>query len=870
MTAITILETLLEISIYSAVLFSIVMLLRLVLKKHASPALLYLAWFILIARLLMPVTPDSGFSFFVIPSGETAQAQSVDLSELIDDSNNALDPSGQSAMAERPETDIVQTGQPMEANNAYNTSNAANGSSAARTQLLELDWREALVAVWISGAVLTLLFAVITTIRLKRRIKKGGTQVPEKWKQAADRIKAEMGLAGKVSIVMMKGFVSPALNVSFKPVIIMPFEILSQDEEQVEFTLRHELMHLRRRDHIVCLLLMALRIVYWFNPVVWLAAKYMKMDMETACDSMVVKNMGAAEKKQYAGTILRMYTKKQVQYVLGMALGNTKKTAERRLRGVFMRRKSSRKARLVSAALAAVMLVACFTTACQPTPEEPPVIHRSDDIPKEAILETATPPPEVKNATQPAAYSVKEHWKETVKENDFLSIEVDADILMPEAEAYPVERLERVVLTQERVNELIAYFTEPGTKFYTGEYVKLKSEYEEELIDLKQNLQEVLNGGDGETPESIRSYIKEVESKLAQAPETHTYTYVEPVFTYETDYETGEPRKEYGENTISVSIELPDGNRCGSISASRYEKGKNTSTSFSYHGFSGGWNKESYFTWYDEELRREMENRPPGADKDGGLWDKDMARQREFVDAGLENMQKNNMDLRAAADKAIELLEELGIEDMQLKSYEKAMFSREHGQEEDYTIPGCYVEFVRECGGIPSLSQSGGSFPREQDYSELYCAPFGLEGVNLLISEEGVERFSWRRMAQVVERVAENTTLMPIDEMKQSILDYLYFINAAWPDRKPQEAKRIEIGEIRLVTTYINAKDDPERVLIVPAWHIMAQEEYLFDQTDTWTQGNNEEFMINALDGSGILMPGILEHMQNIMQNMQR
>ena len=504
-------------------------------------------------------------------------------------------------------------------------------------------------------------------------------------------------------------------------------------------------------------------------------------------------------------------------------------------------------------------------TACQPTPEEPPVIHRSEDIPKEAILETATASPEVKNFTHPAAYSINEHWAETVEESDFLTIEVDADILMPETETYPAERLERVALTQERANELIAYFTEPGTKFYTGEYVKLKSEYEEDLVNLKQSLQNVLNGGDGEDPESIRSYIEEVERKLEEAPESHTYTYVEPVFTYRLDYETGEPREEYGENTISVSIELPDGSRCGSINASRYEKGKNTSTGFSYSGFDGGWNKESYFIWYDEELRREMENRPPGADKDGGLWDKDMARQREYVDAGLKSMQENNMDLHAAADRAIELLEELGIEGMQLKSYEKAMFSRERDQEEDHTIPGCYVEFVRECGGIPSLSQSGGSFSQEQDYSELYCAPFGLESVEMIISEEGVERFSWRSMAQVVERVAENTALMPLDEIKQDILNHVYFMNGAWLDGERGE-KRIKIEEVRLVTTYINAKDDPERVLIVPAWHITAQEEYLSNQTEGWTswiQGNQEDFMINALDGSGILMPGILEMMKD-------
>ncbi len=257
-----------------------------------------------------------------------------------------------------------------------------------------------------------------------------------------------------------------------------------------------------------------------------------------------------------------------------------------------------------------------------------------------------------------------------------------------------------------------------------------------------------------------------------------------------------------------------------------------------------------------------MEDPPWYAESDGGEWQKDMTSQREFVDAGLKSMQTNNMDLRAAANKAIKLLEELGIEGMQLKSYEKAMFSRERDQD-DYTIPGCYVEFVRECGGIPSLSQRGGGFSHEQDYSELYCAPFGLECVNLLVSEDGVEYFSWRDMAQVVERVAENTTLLPLDETKQRILDHIYFMNGAWLNHAQQEVKRVRIEEIRLVTTYINAKDDPERVLIVPAWHIMAQEEYLFDQKDTWTHGNEEEFMINALDGSGILMPGISEHMQN-------
>lgn len=531
--------------------------------------------------------------------------------------------------------------------------------------------------------------------------------------------------------------------------------------------------------------------------------------------------------------------------------------------GIFAAKRGAFRLRIVGIVYCVIMVFTCLATACQPTPETPPVIRRIEDVPKEAIIEPAgASPAPVRDAIAPAVYSAAEQWKETIKKNEFLSIEVDADILMPEAAAYPVERLEPVVLTQEKVDELIAYFTEPGTKFYTGRSVKLKSEYEEDIIRMKQSLQKVLNGGDGEDPEAIRSYIKEAERKMAQAPESYDYTYVEPVFTYLTDYETGKPKTEQGENAISVSIEWPDGKRNGTIGAMRYEKGKQTSSGFSFSNFNGGWNLESYFTWYDEELKWQMENPPQWAENDGGEWEKDMKRQREFVDAGLALMQTNNMDLDAAKEKAINLLKELGIHGLQLESCEKALFSRDREAEiEEYTVPACYVTFTRECGGIPAAEARGGSFSWNQDYSELYCAPFNRESVSMLISEEGVERFGWGDMARPVERVAENTVLMPLEQIKQHILNYIYFMDAAWLDGK-SGAIRINIQEMRLVTTYINAKDDPERVLIVPAWHVIAQEEYKYDQTDRWQRGNKEEYMINALDGSGILSPGMLKRLE--------
>ena len=43
--------------------------------------------------------------------------------------------------------------------------------------------------------------------------------------------------------------------------------------EELRFVVRHEAEHVRRRDIVLNLLLAALEIAHWFNPLVWLAVR---------------------------------------------------------------------------------------------------------------------------------------------------------------------------------------------------------------------------------------------------------------------------------------------------------------------------------------------------------------------------------------------------------------------------------------------------------------------------------------------------------------------------------------------------------------------------------------------------------------------
>jgi beta-lactamase regulating signal transducer with metallopeptidase domain len=109
----------------------------------------------------------------------------------------------------------------------------------------------------------------------------------------------------------------------------------------------------------------------------------------SACDSMVVGHLSLEEKRYYAHTLLSMYKKASApQMVPGMALGGTRRNAEQRIRGIYMKRKSKFNIKMIAVLLAGVIGVCCFTTACQPTPESEIVVNKNNGKLETAIHES--------------------------------------------------------------------------------------------------------------------------------------------------------------------------------------------------------------------------------------------------------------------------------------------------------------------------------------------------------------------------------------------------------------------------------------------------------------------------------------------------
>ena len=286
----TILTRLLEISIYSTALFLIVWLFRSVFSKLLSPQLKYLLWFLVVLRLCIPFTLESGLHLVTLPAQSATTAQTVL-------------PSPMPATATEPQAGALLDG----GTTAPQTRVDTTGSPATQTAKNPLNWRQWLLLAWAAGFLLVLGTSVVLMVQLRVRLRRFGCEPGERTQAQFEKIKRQMQIHGRVPLLLMPDITSPALTVEPLPNLLLPDRLIfAANAESMAFAMAHELMHYKRRDYLVCLLLLLLRAVYWFHPVAWALVHLMRLDMETACDSMVVARYDKARKLSYVNLLLAL------------------------------------------------------------------------------------------------------------------------------------------------------------------------------------------------------------------------------------------------------------------------------------------------------------------------------------------------------------------------------------------------------------------------------------------------------------------------------------------------------------------------------------------------------------------------------------
>jgi beta-lactamase regulating signal transducer with metallopeptidase domain len=191
-------------------------------------------------------------------------------------------------------------------------------------------WTTIIAVIWLCGAIVTcagLLTGLMRLARLRRRC----VPVLGRWRVAADELARDCGVRRHVALLQSD---DPSLLLTcgpLRPGIILPAGASAWAEDRMRIVLRHELAHIKRHDAAIQIVAETLRILQWFNPVVWIACRRLRLESEHACDDAVLD--AGVEPTEYADQLLevaRRLSGRDVTSVAAPAIAQ-RSTLERRI-----------------------------------------------------------------------------------------------------------------------------------------------------------------------------------------------------------------------------------------------------------------------------------------------------------------------------------------------------------------------------------------------------------------------------------------------------------------------------------------------------------------------------------------------------------
>ena len=294
---------LLNMSIAAGWLILAVLVLRLFLKK-APKWVSCLLWAIVAVRLVCPFSLESGWS--LIPSAETV-VSNVEQNDVVQDKvvhnaqngavqDNAVqngavkndvshDDGVQNAQGDlQTSVPVIHSGVTVidrTVNSVLSESFAADSAESGTGSNLWHNWTRIGAVVWLSAAGCILLYALISFLRLKRRVK------------ASIQMRDNVYVCDEIPSPFILGII--------KPHVYLPS---GMDSETEKYVIAHEYTHLRRHDHWWKPFGYILLAVYWFHPLSWIAYILFCRDIELACDEKAVRTMERKDKALYAQALL--------------------------------------------------------------------------------------------------------------------------------------------------------------------------------------------------------------------------------------------------------------------------------------------------------------------------------------------------------------------------------------------------------------------------------------------------------------------------------------------------------------------------------------------------------------------------------------
>ncbi len=356
--------------------------------------------------------------------------------------------------------------------------------------------------------------------------------------------------------------------------------------------------------------------------------------------------------------------------------------------------------------LTAILMV---FSACQPTPEKEPVIVKTEDYLKGAAL----PNEEIRDSYEaPDAIEFDD-------EISGLALTIDAPVVMPQTDTYPVAEVEKAMFDEAHYRKVMRFF-------YPDEnWVATPQETKRDILERMAYLTALAAEGDSD----VNDELSELQQRLETAPDDSEAV---PFSFEELKADTFFEAYHYNESTTTYAVLVA-------------QMGGNT---YQYR-------RDSASYWVRE------------SDAEGA------AQENDFASLNPE------LSSEAALQIAIGAMQSLDADpNMKFSFMEKALSYNEKGLQSS----GWMLFFMRDCGGLQASYMDEwriweGSPPPSN------AAPWESEYMFVVVDENGnIAQYDVRGAGRQGPVIAENTQLLPFDTIMERIKQQLVYNHAYQPD----------------------------------------------------------------------------------------
>ena len=247
----------------------------------------------------------------------------------------------------------------------------AYAPAAVDTATMAWSWPSLLLALWIAGVLLMVAHS-LRGYRASRALVRSATECTDAGLQQALQLAAEAhGLRRAPRLKLSAQIRSPQLIGPWRPVLLLPArELPAMSADDLDMALTHELIHLQRRDLWWGLLPALSQHLFFFHPLVHVAAREYALAREEACDGAVVAGHDHC-RHDYGRLLVQLGVAPRPAVGVASASPNLR-SLKRRLRTLQQTRSMPRVVSLAITALFVVVGVAPLRLVAAPPPPPAP------------------------------------------------------------------------------------------------------------------------------------------------------------------------------------------------------------------------------------------------------------------------------------------------------------------------------------------------------------------------------------------------------------------------------------------------------------------------------------------------------------------